>query len=209
MQRYWSAEDLFRGNLAGMKALEDKILNEGTVLPGDILKVGSFLNHQLDVAFLLEMGQEIARLYQGEQINKILTIETSGIAIAVAAAAFMKIPVVFAKKNRSSNIDCETYTVKIHSYTHNNDYDAVVSKAFLNAQDRVLIIDDFLANGQALGGLLNIVEQAGATTVGVAVAIEKGFQHGGDKLREQGIRVESLAIIDSMDSNTIKYREQA
>lgn len=192
-----------------MKALEEKILTEGTVLPGDILKVGSFLNHQLDVNFLMEMGKEIARIYQGEQINKILTIETSGIAIAVAAAAFMKVPVVFAKKNRSSNINADTYSIKIHSYTHNIDYDAVVSKDFLCAEDRVLIIDDFLANGQALNGLLNIIAQAGATPVGVAIAIEKGFQHGGDKLRAKGIRVESLAIIDEMTNNTIKYRQQA
>lgn len=192
-----------------MKALEEKILSEGTVLPGDILKVGSFLNHQLDVDFLMEMGQEIARIYQGEKINKILTIETSGIAIAVAAAAFMKVPVVFAKKNRSSNINIDTYSVKIHSYTHNIDYDAVVSKDFLCAEDRVLIIDDFLANGQALNGLLDIIAQAGATPVGVAIAIEKGFQHGGDKLRAQGIRVESLAIIDEMTDNAIKYRQQA
>ncbi len=192
-----------------MKALEEKILSEGTVLPGDILKVGSFLNHQLDVDFLMEMGQEIARIYQGEKINKILTIETSGIAIAVAAATFMRVPVVFAKKNRSSNIDSATYSVKIHSYTHNNDYDAVVSKDFLAPEDRVLIIDDFLANGQALNGLLDIVKQAGATPVGVAIAIEKGFQHGGDKLRARGIRVESLAIIDEMTDNTIKYRGQA
>ena len=189
-----------------MEALEKKILSEGTVLPGDILKVGSFLNHQLDVAFLMEMGKEIARIYTGENINKILTIETSGIAIAVAAATFMKVPVVFAKKNRSNNIDTDTYSVKIHSYTHDVDYDAVVSKDFLAPQDRILIIDDFLANGQALNGLLNIVEQAGATTVGVAIAIEKGFQHGGDKLRERGIRIESLAIIDEMNGTTIKYR---
>ena len=192
-----------------MKAVEEKILTEGTVLPGDILKVGSFLNHQLDVNFLMEMGKEIAHIYQGEQINKILTIETSGIAIAVAAAAFMKVPVVFAKKNRSSNINTDTYSVKIHSYTHNIDYDAVVSKDFLCAEDRVLIIDDFLANGQALNGLLDIIAQAGATPVGVAIAIEKGFQHGGDKLRAQGIRVESLAIIDEMTDNAIKYRQQA
>lgn len=192
-----------------MKALEEKILTEGTVLPGDILKVGSFLNHQLDVNFLMEMGKEIARIYQGERINKILTIETSGIAIAVAAAAFMKVPVVFAKKNRSNNINTDTYSVKIHSYTHNIDYDAVVSKDFLCAEDRVLIIDDFLANGQALNGLLDIIAQAGSTPVGVAIAIEKGFQHGGDKLRAKGIRVESLAIIDEMTDNTIKYRQQA
>ena len=189
-----------------MEALEKKILSEGTVLPGDILKVGSFLNHQLDVTFLMEMGKEIARIYEGENINKILTIETSGIAIAVAAATFMKVPVVFAKKNRSNNIDTDTYSVKIHSYTHDVDYDAVVSKDFLSPEDKVLIIDDFLANGQALNGLLNIVEQAGATTVGVAIGIEKGFQHGGDKLRARGIRIESLAIIDEMDGTTIKYR---
>ena len=190
-----------------MKALEEKILKEGTVLPGNILKVGSFLNHRLDVEFIMEMGEEIARLFEGCGVNKILTIETSGIAIAMGAAIKMKTPVVFAKKNKSSNISGDVYSTVVHSYTHNADYTVVVSKDFLNSSDKVLIIDDFLANGKALVGLIDIVKQSGAELIGASCAIEKGFQRGGDNLREQGIRVESLAVIDSMDDNSITFRE--
>ncbi len=191
-----------------MKALEEKIIREGTVLPGHILKVGSFLNHQLDVDFLMEMGKEIERLFANQKITKILTIETSGIPIAVCAAAYMHIPVVFAKKNKTGNISGELYSTVVHSYTHGTDYNVVVSKEFLNSADNVLIIDDFLANGKALLGLIDIVGQAGASVTGCAIAIEKGFQKGGDSLREQGIRVESLAIIDSMDDTSITFRAQ-
>ena len=191
-----------------MRALEEKILKEGTVLPGNILKVGSFLNHQIDVGFIMEMGKEIARLFDGEGITKILTIETSGIAIAVGAGAAMHIPVVFAKKHKTSNVSGDVYKTVVHSYTHGTDYTVVVEKDYLKPDDKVLIVDDFLANGKALSGLFDIVYQSGAEAAGAACAVEKGFQHGGDELRADGIRVESLAIIDSMDSSGIKFREQ-
>ena len=190
-----------------MKALEEKILREGTVLPGNILKVGSFLNHRLDVEFIAEMGEEIARLFEGCGVNKILTIETSGIAIAMGAALKMHVPVVFAKKNKSNNISGDVYSTVVHSYTHGTDYTVVVSKEFLNSSDKVLIVDDFLANGKALVGLIDIVNQAGAELIGTSCAIEKGFQKGGDNLREQGIRVESLAVIESMDDTSITFRK--
>ena len=190
-----------------MKALEEKILREGTVLPGNILKVGSFLNHRLDVDFLMEMGKEIKRIFEGEEITLILTIETSGIAVAMAAAAAMHLPVVFAKKHNSRNLSGDTYRANIHSYTHGNDYTAVVSKEFLKKGDKVLIVDDFLANGKALLGLIDIINQAGAETVGACCAIEKGFQGGGDKLRESGVRVESLARIESMDDTSITFKK--
>ena len=191
-----------------MKALEEKILTEGTVLPGHILKVGSFLNHQIDVDFIMEMGKEITRLFENEKITKILTIETSGIPIAVGAAANMHVPVVFAKKNKTGNLSGDVYSTVVHSYTHGTDYTVVVSKEFLTENDNVLIIDDFLANGKALIGLIDILGQAKASLVGCAIAIEKGFQKGGDDLRAKGVRVESLAIIDSMDDNSITFRAQ-
>ncbi len=189
-----------------MKALEEKILKEGTVLPGNILKVGSFLNHRLDVEFIMEMGKEIARIFSDCEVTKILTIETSGIAIAMGAAAAMKLPVVFAKKNKTGNLSDEVYKTVVHSYTHGKDYNVVVSKEFLGECDKVLIIDDFLANGKALLGLIDIVEQAGAHVAGTSCAIEKGFQRGGDELRKKGIRVESLAIIESMTDSAITFR---
>ncbi len=189
-----------------MKALEQKILNEGKVLPGNILKVGNFLNHQIDVAFLMEMGEEIARLFSCDGVNKILTIESSGIAIAVAAALKMNVPVVFAKKNKTSNISDDVYSCDVKSYTHGTTYKVVVSKEFLNEGDRVLIVDDFLANGHALNGLIDIVGQSGGEALGAAIAIEKGFQSGGDKLRAKGFKVESLALIDSMTDTTITFR---
>lgn len=192
-----------------MKALEEKILKEGTVLPGHILKVGSFLNQQMDVDFLMEMGREIARLFDGEGVTKILTIESSGIAVAVAAGAAMHVPAVFAKKNKSSNVSGDVYTTKVHSYTHNTDYDITVAQDYITADDRVLFVDDFLANGKALEGLLDIVNQAGAVAVGAAVAIEKGFQQGGDSLRATGLRVESLAIVESMDDHALTFRPQS
>ncbi len=191
-----------------MKALEEKIINEGTVLPGHILKVGSFLNHQLDVDFIMEMGKEISRLFKNEHITKILTIETSGIPIAVGAAASMHIPVVFAKKHKTGNLSDDVYSTVVHSYTHGTDYTVVVSKEYITENDTILIIDDFLANGKALIGLIDIVGQAGATVAGCAIAIEKGFQKGGDDLRAKGVRVESLAIIDNMDDTSITFRAQ-
>ena len=191
-----------------MKALEEKILKEGQVLPGNILKVGSFLNHQLDVDFIMEMGREIARLFENSRVTKILTIETSGIAIAVGAAAAMHIPVVFAKKNKTSNISGDVYKTVVHSYTHGTDYTVVVEKDYLKKGDNILIVDDFLANGKALAGLFDIIFQSGASAAGAACAIEKGFQRGGDQLRAEGIRVESLAIIDSMEDGNIVFRAQ-
>lgn len=189
-----------------MLALEQKILNEGTVLEGHVLKVGSFLNQQLDVDFLVEMGKEIDRIYKNDGVTKLLTVESSGIAVAVAAGTVMHLPVVFAKKNKTSNVSGEIYSAMVHSYTHNTDYKIVVSKDYISADDRIVIIDDFLANGKALEGLIEIVNQAGATLVGATCAIEKGFQGGGDRLREQGVRVESLAVIDEMSPDKIKFR---
>ncbi len=189
-----------------MKALEEKILKEGQVLPGNILKVGSFLNHKIDADFMMEMGKEIAHIFEGSGVNKILTIETSGIAIALGAAAVMHLPMVFAKKNKSSNIGGEVYKTVVHSYTHGTDYNVVVAKEYLSSEDKVLIIDDFLANGKALLGLIDIVRQAGAEVIGCSCAIEKGFQKGGDNLRAQGIRVESLAIVESMDDTSLTFR---
>ena len=191
-----------------MKALEEKILKEGKVLPGNILKVGSFLNHQLDVDFIMEMGREIARLFENSGVTKILTIETSGIAIAVGAAAAMHIPVVFEKKNKTSNISGDVYKTVVHSYTHGTDYTVVVEKDYLKKGDNILIVDDFLANGKALAGLFDIISQSGASAACAACAIEKGFQRGGDQLRAEGIRVESLAIIDSMEDGNIVFRAQ-
>lgn len=189
-----------------MKALEDKIRREGVVLPGNILKVGSFLNHQLDVDFLMEMGREIARKFEGDGVTKILTIETSGIAVAMAAAAAIHVPVVFGKKHKTGNLSGQMYSTVVHSYTHGTDYTVVMSREYLGSADVVLLVDDFLANGAALEGLMDIAAQAGARVVGAACAIEKGFQHGGDRLRERGVKVESLAIIESMSDDSLTFR---
>ena len=191
-----------------MEALEEKIREEGEVLPGNILKVGNFLNHRLDVQFLCEMGKEIARLYEGCGINKILTIETSGIAIAMGAAIHMGVPVVFAKKNKSKNVSGEVYCTDVVSFTHKNVSQVIVEKQFLSEKDRVLLVDDFLANGMALKGLIGICREAGVDIAGAAIAIEKGFQAGGDEIRAMGIRVESLAIVESMTDDSITFREQ-
>lgn len=191
-----------------MRLMEEKILQEGQVLPGGILKVGSFLNQQIDTRFLAQMGREIARLYAGEGVSKIMTIEASGIAIAAAAGMAMQVPMVFAKKHKTSNVDGAVYSSTVHSFTHNTDYHIVVSRNYLRPGDRILLVDDFLANGHALRGLMELIRQAGAELVGVAAAIEKGFQGGGDGLRAQGVRVESLAIIDRMDDNGILFRRQ-
>jgi xanthine phosphoribosyltransferase len=192
-----------------LKALQEKILKEGKVCPGNILKVGSFLNHRLDVSFIMEMGKTIALLYGNSGVNKILTIETSGIALAFATAFYMNVPVVFAKKSKTKNIlGDDTYTAPVESFTHGEVYDAFVSKEFLTSADKLLLVDDFLANGKALVCLNKLAEMAGAMVIGAAVAIEKGFQHGGDRLRMEGLRIESLAIIESMTENTITFREE-
>ena len=189
-----------------MKALEEKIVKEGVWLPGNILKVGSFLNHQIDGKFMMELGEEIARLFAQEKIDRILTIETSGIPLAMAASVALGVPMVFAKKNRTSNLSGGLYQTVVHSYTHNTDYTVVVEKQYLPAGERVLLVDDFLANGRALMGLMELVNQAGSQTVGAVAAIEKGFQKGGDLLRSQGLRVEALALIDSMDNGNLVFR---
>lgn len=190
-----------------MKLLEERILKDGVVYPGNILKVGSFLNHQLDVSLLVEMGKEVKRLFEGEKITKILTVEASGIAIATAIGIVMDAPVLFAKKHASKNLAGEVYSSPVHSYTHGNDYNMVVEQKFLKKEDNVLIVDDFLAVGGALTGLIDIVSQSGAALCGCAIAIEKGFQGGGDKLRAQGIRIESLAIIESMSDTSLVFRK--
>ena len=190
-----------------MKELEEKILSEGTVLPGNILKVGSFLNHKVDALFIDKMGKEIARLFAEDDITKVLTIETSGIPIAFAAAVALKVPMVFAKKNKTGNLSGEFYRTKVHSYTHGNDYDMIVAKEYITSSDRILIVDDFLANGAALEGLIELISQAGAKAIGASCAIEKGFQGGGDRLRAAGLKVESLAVIDSMTDDSIVFRE--
>lgn len=188
-----------------MLRMEEKIRKEGQILPGGILKVGNFLNQQIDTAFLYEIGEEIARLFEGSGTNKILTIESSGIAIAAAAGMIMKVPVVFAKKHKTSNVDGDIYSVSVHSFTHGIDYNVVVSNDYLTADDRVLLVDDFLANGNALNGLVDLCRQAGAQVTGAAVAIEKRFQGGGDALRSKGIRIESLACIESMEDDELTF----
>ena len=190
-----------------MKALEDKIRAEGKILPGPVLKVSSFLNHQMDSDFIMELGRALAERFRDDGVMKILTIESSGIAIAVAAGAALHVPVLFAKKHRTSNVSGMLYQTLVHSYTHGTDYTVVVEREYLKADDRVLIIDDFLANGKAVEGLLELASQAGAKVVGAGIVIEKGFQEGGEKLRADGLRVESLAIIDSMDENGIVFRD--
>lgn len=190
-----------------MKLLEDKILTCGTVLPGNILKVDSFLNHQIDVKLLNELGKEFYRLFSSYNITKILTVEASGIAIACAAAPYFDVPVVFAKKGSHKNVGNDVYTAEVFSFTKDITYTVAVSKKYLSPEDNILIIDDFLANGQAVLGLKKIVEEAGASLKGVGIAIEKGFQDGGKKLREAGIKVKSLAIVDSMSDDSIEFRE--
>lgn len=185
-----------------MKLLEERIRKDGTVKAGNVLKVDSFLNHQMDIDLFNEMGKEWARLFADRKITKILTVEASGIGIACVAAQHFHVPVVFAKKSQSVNIDGEVYSTKIESFTHKRVYDVIVSKKFLHPEDHILIIDDFLANGCALEGLIDIVNKAGASVEGVGIAIEKGFQKGGDLIRSKGIRVESLAIVESMDDKT-------
>lgn len=185
-----------------MKLLEERIRRDGTVKAGNVLKVDSFLNHQMDIDLFNEMGKEWARLFADRPVTKILTVEASGIGIACVVAQHFHVPVVFAKKTQSLNIDGEVYTTKIESFTHKRVYDVIVSKKFLSPEDHVLIIDDFLANGCALEGLIEIVQKAGATVEGIGIAVEKGFQKGGDLIRSKGVRLESLAIVESMDAET-------
>ncbi len=192
-----------------MKLLEERIRNDGQVRPGNILKVDNFLNHQLDVNLLDEMGKEFYRIFKDEGINKIVTIEASGIAIACMAARHFNVPVVFAKKAKSQNLDGDLYTSVVHSFTYGKDYNVTLSQKFLNSNDKVLLIDDFLAVGKAMHGLLDICRQAGAEVKGIGIAIEKGFQPGGRELRKAGYKLASLAIVDEMDDDGgITFREQ-
>ncbi len=191
-----------------MKILEERILKDGVIKAGDILKVDSFLNHQIDVDLYDQIGKEFYRLFSNEKITKVLTIESSGIGLAIAAAREFRVPALFAKKNRTRNIDGGVFATAVESYTNSVTYTVIVSKRFLSPSDHVLLIDDFLAKGHALLGLIDIVRQSGASIAGCGIAIEKGFQQGGKSIRAQGIRVESLAIIDAMDESGITFREQ-
>ena len=193
-----------------MNFLEERIVKDGVVKPGNVLKVDTFLNHQMDIHLMDEMGKEFKRRFADKNITKILTIEASGIAIAMAAARYFDVPVVFAKKSKSINLDGEMYVATVESFTHKNTNQVVVSKKFLNSNDHVLIIDDFLANGCALQGLISITESSGATVEGIGIAIEKGFQVGGRVIRNLGYHLESLAIVESMDdvNGTVQFREQ-
>lgn len=185
-----------------MKLLEERIRKDGIVKEGNVLKVDSFLNHQMDTDLFNEMGKEFKRLFADKPINKILTIEASGIGIACIVAQHFHVPVVFAKKSQSINIDGDVYSTKIESFTHKKIYDVIVSKKYIGKDDHILLIDDFLANGCALEGLIDLVQSAGATVEGIGIAVEKGFQEGGKRIREKGVQLESLAIVDAMDSKT-------
>ncbi|WP_312502372.1 xanthine phosphoribosyltransferase [Lacrimispora sp.] len=185
-----------------MQLLKDRIRKDGKIKSGDVLKVDSFLNHQMDIKLFVEIGKEFKRRFADYEVNKILTIEASGIGIACIVAQYFEVPVVFAKKSKTKNIAGDVYTTPVESFTHGKTYDIMVSKEFLGAGDKVLLIDDFLANGKALEGLSAIVKDSGAKLVGAGIVIEKGFQPGGDRLRAEGVRVESLAIVESMDETT-------
>jgi len=193
-----------------MNFLEEKILKDGIVKEGNVLKVDSFLNHQMDIELFNEMGKEWKKRFAGKEINKILTIEASGIGIACIAAQHFGVPVVFAKKSKSINLEGDMYTAEVESFTHKNKNQVIVAKKFLSEEDHVLLIDDFLANGCALQGLIQIVQSAGATVEGIGIAIEKGFQTGGKIIRNLGYQLESLAIVDAMNDETgeIVFREQ-
>ena len=192
-----------------MNFLEERILRDGVVKEGNVLKVDSFLNHQMDVALIDEIGKELYRRFGDRGVTKILTIEASGIALAFAAARYFNVPFVFAKKSKSVNIDGDVYAADVDSFTHKCTNRVIVSKKFLHAGERVLIVDDFLANGCALQGLISIVEAAGAEVAGIGIAVEKGFQQGGDLIRAKGYRLESLAIVESMDAKakTVTFRK--
>ncbi len=185
-----------------MELLEKRIQKDGTVKAGNVLKVDNFLNHQIDIDLLNEIGKEFKRIFADVEITKILTIEASGIAIATIVAQYFNVPVVFAKKAQSVNLDGSVYCTKIESFTHKRVYDVMVAKKFLKPEDKILVVDDFLANGCAVDGLIDLINESGATLQAVGIIIEKGFQDGGKRLRERGIRVESLALIDSMNDET-------
>lgn len=193
-----------------MNFLEERIVKDGIVKEGNVLKVDSFLNHQMDISLFNQMGAEFKKRFAGKNINKIVTIEASGIGIACVAAMHFNVPVVFAKKAKSINIDGDMYIAEVESFTHKCKNQVIVSKKFLSENDHVLIIDDFLANGCALQGLISIINQAGGTVEGIGIAIEKGFQNGGNIIRNLGYQLESLAIVDSMDAEkgTITFKEQ-
>ena len=193
-----------------MNFLEERIVKDGIVKEGNVLKVDSFLNHQMDVELLDMIGEEFYRRFKDKEVTKVLTIEASGIAIAYAVARCFKVPMVFAKKAKSINIDGDMYTAEVESFTHKNKNQVIVSKRFLSPGDKVLIVDDFLANGCALQGLISITEAAGASVAGIGIAIEKGFQYGGRSIRNLGYQLESLAIVESMDAvtKTVVFREQ-
>lgn len=185
-----------------MQLLKDRIRKDGKIKSGDVLKVDSFLNHQMDIKLFVEIGKEFKRRFADCEVNKILTIEASGIGIACIVAQYFDVPVVFAKKSKTKNIAGDVYTTQVESFTHGRTYDVMVSKEFLGAGDKVLLIDDFLANGKALEGLAAIVKDSGAELIGAGIVIEKGFQPGGDRLRAEGVKVESLAIVERMDETT-------
>ena len=194
-----------------MNFLEERILKDGIVKEGNVLKVDSFLNHQMDINLFKQMGEEFKKRFADKNINKIMTIEASGIGIACVVASYFDVPVVFAKKSQSINIDGDVYVAEVESFTHKNKNQVIVSKRFLGPEDHVLIIDDFLANGCALQGLISIVAQAGGTVEGIGSAVEKGFQSGGRMIRNLGYQLESLAIVESMDAatGTVKFRDQS
>ena len=189
-----------------MELLKKRILSDGVVKPGNILKVDSFLNHQMDIALINEIGREFRRIFSDSPVTKILTIEASGIGIACITAQYFNVPVVFAKKAQSINLDGDMYTTQVQSFTHKKVYDVILAKRFLSPEDHVLLIDDFLANGCALMGLIDIVKKSGASLTGAGIVIEKGFQTGGQQIRDMGVRVESLAIIDSMSESDLTFR---
>ena len=193
-----------------MNFLEERIMKDGIVKDGNVLKVDSFLNHQMDIRLFDQIGEEFKKRFEGTEINKILTIETSGIGIACVVARHFDVPVVFAKKSKSINIEGDVYVGEVESFTHKCKNQVIVSKKFINPEDKILIIDDFLANGCALQGLISIVKSAGASVEGIGIAVEKGFQTGGQVIRNLGYHLESLAIVDGMDAATgeIKFREQ-
>jgi len=190
-----------------MELLKERIRKDGRVKDGHIIKVDGFLNHQIDIGLIDEIGKEFKRRFNGENITKIITIEASGIAVACLTAKYFDVPIVFAKKSESKNIDGDVYRTTVTSYTRGKDYTVILEKRYLTPDDRILIIDDILATGKAQQGLLDISNQAGAAVVGIRVVIEKGFQGGGDKLREAGYNIQSLAIIESMDSHTVQFRD--
>ena len=188
--------------------LEERITKDGIVKEGNVLKVDSFLNHQMDIRLFDQIGEEFKKRFEGTEINKILTIEASGIGIACVVARHFDVPVVFAKKSKSINIEGDVYVAEVESFTHKCKNQVIVSKKFINPEDKILIIDDFLANGCALEGLIDLVQSAGATVEGIGIAIEKGFQQGGKLIRDRGIRLESLAIVDSMEGGELVFHEQ-